>query len=309
MRQEGAPNPIETASKEPDKKSWTFDYLRRFDVERLVNSGSEIFKKIEKDFPAKLPDAVILPDTGARPLVYLLRPLFQKLAKERGLELPQFYFFSTVKDKVFFYKIDYFEKQTGLEADSLVAELTETADAIEDGTHPELGESEKQDKEMRNFVKPTREKVSEMQKDLAARARHRQIHDDRAVEIRKYLPQNSVSIIVDDYVTESFITIQEIRRALAQNIKAYSLISSQTQEYFDQNNSNISVGFTELDGRGSFQFQHSDSVGVVKRSGKHAEVISHGRTSVNVKKLREDITKIADMLLTYPDAKVDLGQK
>lgn len=60
----------------------------------LYEAGKNLLPKFLADYPSKLPDAIVLPDTSARPLFYLLRPVLEKVADKRGVPLPKTYFFS-----------------------------------------------------------------------------------------------------------------------------------------------------------------------------------------------------------------------
>lgn len=78
-------------------RSQEFWYLPESDQQLLYQSGKEILKKFLGDFPDRLPDVLIFPDTSARPLYYLLRPIIEQIAKSRGQNLPRIYFYATDK--------------------------------------------------------------------------------------------------------------------------------------------------------------------------------------------------------------------
>lgn len=61
----------------------------------LKDNLSLVARKIIEDFPQILPDAMVYPDTSARPLASAMQPIFQRVAQERGVKSPNHYFFST----------------------------------------------------------------------------------------------------------------------------------------------------------------------------------------------------------------------
>lgn len=63
---------------------------------KLEHAGRNLFEKFLADYPDRLPDVIVLPDVGARPLFYLLRPVLEQVAAQRGVPLPKTYFFATV---------------------------------------------------------------------------------------------------------------------------------------------------------------------------------------------------------------------
>lgn len=72
----------------------------------LLESGRILIQKFLDDYPEKLPDAIILPDTAARPLLYLLRPVFEEITKKKRSAMPNFYFFAHYVDTALSDKID-----------------------------------------------------------------------------------------------------------------------------------------------------------------------------------------------------------
>lgn len=58
--------------------------LKEITKERLEGAGKNLISKFLEDYATTLPDAIILPDTSARPLFYLLRPVLESVATKRG---------------------------------------------------------------------------------------------------------------------------------------------------------------------------------------------------------------------------------
>jgi hypothetical protein len=76
--------------------------LNEWDREILHEGGKNVVKMMLKDFNNKLPDVIVLPDTSARPLYYLLKPLVEKLEKKKNIKKPNFQFVKTAQPPTFF---------------------------------------------------------------------------------------------------------------------------------------------------------------------------------------------------------------
>lgn len=70
--------------------------LNDWDIELLTKGTKEVVRHMYKDFGNNFPEIIILPDSAARPLVYLFKPIFEKLNKSKQTGIPQFIFFSTI---------------------------------------------------------------------------------------------------------------------------------------------------------------------------------------------------------------------
>lgn len=67
------------------------------DKRYLEVAAERLIQQFIQDFPEKLPDALILPDVSARPLEYLLKPIFTHVAAKRRLPAPLFIFFKVIR--------------------------------------------------------------------------------------------------------------------------------------------------------------------------------------------------------------------
>lgn len=94
-----------SVKKEAQKESSTssvlpsFESLTEADEVLLLEAGKNTLEQLLSDFPDKLPDAVILPDSSARPLLYLAKPTLDAVAKLRGVDSPKYYFMATTSSK------------------------------------------------------------------------------------------------------------------------------------------------------------------------------------------------------------------
>lgn len=65
------------------------EILNDWDRDVLERGVLGVIEHILKDFNGKLPDALVLPETSARPLMYAFRPVFQMLQKTATRESPE----------------------------------------------------------------------------------------------------------------------------------------------------------------------------------------------------------------------------
>lgn len=63
------------------------------DKNTILEAGFRVIGDLLSDYPHQLPDAVILPDTAARPLTYLLRPVLNVVSAKRQVNKPRFFYF------------------------------------------------------------------------------------------------------------------------------------------------------------------------------------------------------------------------
>jgi hypothetical protein len=86
---------------ETEKNPESEEILGAWDKEILEKGVSNMVTQMVKDFDGSLPDAIVLPDTSARPLFYTLQPIFQKLHEARGLSVPRHYMFNSKRPELF----------------------------------------------------------------------------------------------------------------------------------------------------------------------------------------------------------------
>jgi len=68
--------------------------LNDWDRKYLTEGSRGVIFKMYEDFGKNFPDVIIIPETSARPLFYILKPIFNKLNKEKGTNVPKFVFFN-----------------------------------------------------------------------------------------------------------------------------------------------------------------------------------------------------------------------
>lgn len=69
-------------------------FLNEWDKKYLEKGVSGMISKMYNDFKNDFPDVIVLPERGARPLYYLLNPIFNKLNIEKRTKIPKFLYFS-----------------------------------------------------------------------------------------------------------------------------------------------------------------------------------------------------------------------
>lgn len=186
--------------KQPILNEWT-----RMVLEKGI---STLVPKIYEDFGEKLPDVVILPDTSARPLYYAFKPSFDRIAAEKGIPRPHFYFFKTARPHETLQRLE-----EGIEeGESLpLAEILERLKSV----NPALG--------------------AEVGIDISRMADEREEMGFRAEEISAYETQRGNTrpslAIIDEFTTYNASTVRELRRAFRMpELKAYSVFTKGTEK-------------------------------------------------------------------------------
>ncbi|MDO8490172.1 MAG: hypothetical protein Q7S47_02025 [bacterium] len=72
-------------------------FLNDWDKKYLELGMVGMLGEMYKDFGLDFPDVIILPEKGARPLYYLLDPVFKKLNKKENTTIPKFIFFNVCR--------------------------------------------------------------------------------------------------------------------------------------------------------------------------------------------------------------------
>lgn len=70
------------------------DILNDWDRKHLRIGSVNVVKNMYKDFGNRFPEVILLPETSARPLHYLLSPIFKALNENSHTNIPKFIFFN-----------------------------------------------------------------------------------------------------------------------------------------------------------------------------------------------------------------------
>ena len=220
-------------------------FLNEWDKKYLEKGALGMISKMYNDFEKNFPDIIILPERGARPLYYLLNPIFNKLNTEKKTKIPKFLYFSVGQKAGINLTIQeqYDDIKT---SDELKKKL--------ENDYPDLSLDSIQrlvDKE-------------EVEKVITARENMK----NRAEEISE-LNKNDLKMVIVDEVLSNGGTVREIKRAFNnEEMPAYTLIA------FSGSDNSATPGYTfsdENDSKNpgvngySFSFEHSeDAIGVKK---------------------------------------------
>jgi hypothetical protein len=210
--------------------------LNEWDKEMLFKGGMAVVRKILEKFDDKLPDAIIYPETSARPLYYLFNPVFEKIYKKNNLKKPEVFFFNVTTP----YLPNQFSEGEGpkswnveLNKDEIIGHLEDKIKNIEDSReddHEEQADSLQ--------LRESREKLREQETWLL----HREIagvektfnkripESYRAKEIKDTMIKKGIInprfVVIDDAVMTGSTT-GEISRAFKEEIPYFALFGEE----------------------------------------------------------------------------------
>ena len=191
--------------------------LNDWDHKILLEGGKNLVQKILKEFRGKLPDAIVYPDTSARPLSYLFDPIFVKISEEKGIRKPRSFFMKVGHSDTF---TTIFEDNEGRElfyneVEKMLIEKIETGDTAL-ATHKEY------------FFKKA--------EDTSVK---RSVEADRASEIEKYNDNLSgrgiiANIAVIDDFSNQGDTRKEINYAFGYEVPYFSVFGNKNEGKVDK---------------------------------------------------------------------------
>ena len=270
------------------KKQTTENILNEWDKKILLEGGKNVVTKILNEFNGKLPDAIVYPDTSARPVYYLLDPVFSELAKNKNINKP----------KIFFMKVQKPDQVTS---------------TYEDIEGRELNREEAEfflDKELSKhsgFIYSKTEeykKYQNNQKESFVRTHNKRlVEKERASEINDYNKKLSGNgarsnlVVIDEYSSNGD-TSKEINYAFGYEVPYFSIFGSKEDNYVQNENIGKVVDIYEDDRNPtnekmklSYSMGESKkAIGVEKDSN-----ISSRYSEVNKNQTNEDKEKIAKL--------------
>ena len=173
------------------------EILKDWDKKILEEGLTNVVQEMQDDFNGKLPDAIILPDTSARPLFYALAPVFRRLKEQKGIPAPRFYFFSSERlDVVQSIAEQGFEHEGGKDTIDTMEELKSYLKSI--GYSDSMIESQVA--------------ISDPERMKAARDTMKERANEVLAYESRYGARPNIAV-VDDYSTEGATTAGEMRRA------------------------------------------------------------------------------------------------
>lgn len=263
---EGFEQATETKEKiRPRVRRESTGLLNAWDRDVLEYGLRNVINSMVENFGGKLPQAIVLADTSARPLMYALRPAFKKVIEERGGEMPHFYFF----------RPDTFSISDDIDAE----EAREGGDAY------------------------ARQELSD--KKASARSSMRVRAEEILAFERRRGHENRSIAIVDEYATEDMHTIQEARKAFGFDVRAYTVFSQTDSGHStglhveDAEKASLNPD----SGGAGFSYSKTDAVGVTKehlKARKYSEktIPSSSAHSARIetlkRKLRQEMGSIGE---------------
>lgn len=207
--------------------------LTAWDKEHMELAGTRIFKKILSDYPNELPDLVILPDTSARPLLYLAEPIFSAIAESRHVQKPSFAFMWV-----------HFPYSKGV-----------TQEIILNNT---------KDQSFSYYINNPNSFLPKKAETRKAAIEARSTNKKRADEIvSKFVERYKLDkgykpkiISIDDGASEFAATCREVSVAFGKPVPTYTLLSQFTQEFFLEKGIPVVIGETSK--KDSFDYRRDE---------------------------------------------------
>lgn len=257
-------------------------FLNSWDKKYLEKGAVGMLQKMYKEFNNNFPEVILLPERGARPLYYLLQPLFKKLNLKKGTKVPKVIFFSVSKRPGVVLAIA--EENSEITTDNDFEEKL-----IE--IFPFLPEEE-----IQKVVK------SERLGDMITSRKNMRL---RAQEIEKQILENNSTVAIIDEMLAIGATTNEIKRAFNNyEIPAYTLValndnvSEKSGYVFDEEEDERNPKSK----RYSFSFEQlEDAIGVNKSINDKYSIpivkdsLDEGQKLAQVKRqLREEMKKLGE---------------
>lgn len=227
---------------QPEQKP-EFCILSERDQKVLKNSAKNVAEMLLSDFPQELPDAIIFPETTARPLVYIFGPILERAAEQRGVKKPKLVFFQLEQG---FFESDRLGAKRGIDKRGIKEETESFLEFASDN--------------MKQWY------LEDMQAVYKNYLLLKEANKKRAEEIDNNGKKSLA--IVDDFVGEGR-AVEEIRNIFNKKIPAYALLASnpesaKTKEikfggiesYLDKNHPNVF----------DYEMELKNAIGVVKSS-------------------------------------------
>ncbi len=230
--------------------------LGEWDRSMLEKGVPLIIEKLYADFKNDFPDAIVLPDTAARPLFFLLKPIFEHLHALKGTTIPRRYAFNTRR----------------LEVSQWIAELPQRGEQRGATVHTteQLKQRLRDDgvtEEMIGlYAAGANPEAMKMARDFMA---------ERAKEILHYEERKKSRgriAVIDEYATETAKTSEEIRKAFGNSeLKVYLVTAQNGADSSENTFAAVSIdpydpaeANPDRDHRAMFSYVKTNAVGVYK---------------------------------------------
>jgi hypothetical protein len=289
------------------------DILNDWDKRILMEGGKGVLNKILEKFDGNLPDVVIYPDASARPLFYLLDSSFKKLSQEKGIALPQTYFFAVHRSDS---KTYWLQEERASSGDTRKVELADVETFIKEGT-AEMKKRERETEQEEGFRIYSDEQLEEMEKQDLREADDtfvkRHIEGLRANEIKEYIKKSGIAepkiVVIDDFYHEGK-TQYEINEAFGMEVPYLSLYTVPFTGGYDKagieienDDNNPSTGSaTKLTYSGTYSGVGRKSIGVTKDDFKRYATVNRNKDGFteedhfDVVELRKEMKELGENL-------------
>jgi len=294
--------------------------LNEWDKKVLEQGLPNIVKAMYKDFGNSLPDAIIFPDTSARPLFYTLNPIFKEISRDKGIPLPRCYFFAARRPSVWLGEYEKLRAKT-------IADMSDEERSALDPV--QLKETIDTNEEMEGYLRGIQgmEDVIHIRRtlsydDAGEMRRARSTMKTRAEEIlTEETKRTQVSpkiAIIDDVASPDSHTVSEIRRAFGMRELPAYVVATYTDPHEDRElDGSITAGYiadlsTDVDDRNQskqnvkFSYAGTDALGVNKFEDeegaflrKHAILIeteNPEELSAEKRQLRSEMSAIGEKI-------------
>ncbi len=268
-------------------------FVGPWDREILETGAANVVLQMLQDFKGA-PEAIVLPETTARPLFYILHPVFAKLQETRGVQMPRFYFFNSRTPPSTLATMEKYKQPDKFGTTDTTEEF---APYVKELDLPSDLENEYLAKQHPEKMKLARDVMKERADEILA------------------LEKDSHIAVVDEY-SSSGETAREVRRAFNdKELPVYAIFSSNADETVTTGYPYPSPDNPRRQGKSVLTYSKESAVGVKKeREGlhtKYSEVINdhpQPRYLGQLKKtLREELgavgNTVADAVLEALDKK------
>jgi hypothetical protein len=235
MHENRRPYPIDSFSKS-EKCIYKGDirdstYLNEKDLE-VMTRGLDVLKNYFNELTShELPDTLVFPETSARPLVYLIKPLLEQVYKSKGVPLPSLQFFNIPSGKDF---QDYMRLGEATFLENKRSEIEDEIDYLVEEQYESNSPEEEQ--EYGRQIECYEGEISGIEEKYTHFKNSKVLSEELMEEIISKSKGNL--FFVDDYVYKgsTFELLNEIQRKVES--KNNKTVSTQYFSFFDQNPDN-----------------------------------------------------------------------
>jgi hypothetical protein len=264
--------------------------LNEWDEEILREGIPNVVWRMYEDFGNAFPDAIVLIDTAARPLMYAIEPSIRRFAQSRGLTTPKYYFMTAEETPSALHRL----QEPGKEFDrSAPDNWRVTPSRAEEVLGKKLIETQE---EYEKVEGPEDDRYFDLKDiDFEKLNADRAIMKARATEILNDIEKirdNPRIAIIDDMVA-TWATFDAVSKAFASvHVKQYPIVSLNSVDHDHVNSATNRIAFS---------WTKTTAIGVTSKDErgvyKHARVIrqdSAGALEREKTQLRRELSKIGE---------------